>query len=85
MGGPALLMVQASYYLTSGVWPLISMASFLRVTGPKHDLWLVRTVASLIIAIGITLAVAALQPSVTLPVLILSISSAAALKSSWFT
>ena len=35
------------------------MRSFLAVTGPKTDLWLVRTVGVVVLAIGVTLAVAA--------------------------
>jgi len=47
---------QATYYLVSALWPLLSMNSFEAVTGPKVDLWLVRLVALLIIVIGLTLA-----------------------------
>ncbi len=35
---------QAVYYVLTGVWPLVSMKTFLKVTGPKTDLWLVRTI-----------------------------------------
>ena len=52
-------VVQALYYIATGVWPLVSMETFLAVTGPKTDLWLVDTVSVLIIAIGAALLVAA--------------------------
>src|SRR5688572_9250106 len=35
-----------------GAWPIASMSTFERVTGPKHDDWLVRTVGGLCVAIG---------------------------------
>ena len=53
-----LSMIQALYYLPTGVWPLIHMRSFLWVTGPKTDLWLVQTVGVLITAIGTSLLIA---------------------------
>lgn len=43
---------QGSYYVASGVWPLLHMRSFEFVTGPKTDRWLVRTVGVLVAVIG---------------------------------
>ncbi len=57
-GAPRARLVargQGAYYLLTGVWPLLHMRSFLAVTGPKRDLWLVRTVGALITVIGGTL------------------------------
>lgn len=48
----ALPLVQGAYYLTTGLWPLVHMESFERVTGRKTDRWLVRTVGVLVGAIG---------------------------------
>lgn len=42
----------AGYYLFGGAWPLLSMRTFLRVTGRKRELWLVRTIAGLLLVIG---------------------------------
>lgn len=47
-----LALVQGLYYVLSGLWPLVHMRSFLAVSGPKNDLWLVKTVGLLIIVIG---------------------------------
>lgn len=47
------------FYLVSGAWPLIHLPSFLYVTGPKTDLWLVQTVGSLLAVTGAALALAA--------------------------
>jgi hypothetical protein len=55
------------------------MDTFLAVTGPKTDLWLVRTVALLITAVGGTLLVAAKQNEANLSITFLGIASAASL------
>lgn len=44
-----LPFVQGMYFLITAVWPLIDMTSFMAVTGPKVDQWLVRTVSMLLI------------------------------------
>ncbi|MBE0429739.1 MAG: hypothetical protein IBX61_07675 [Thermoleophilia bacterium] len=51
----ALAFVQGLYYFITGVWPIVHIDSFQAVTGPKEDLWLVKTVGALLIAIGIIL------------------------------
>lgn len=70
---------QGGYYLLSGIWPLVSMRSFLKVTGPKTDLWLVKTVGVLIAAIGAVLALSARRDRVTPEVALLGAGSAAGL------
>ena len=52
------LTAQAAYYVATGLWPLLHMASFEAVTGPKTDDWLVHMVALLVLVIGLTLAAA---------------------------
>jgi hypothetical protein len=47
-----LPLVQGGYYLLTGLWPLVHMDSFERVSGRKTDRWLVRTVGALAVAIG---------------------------------
>ena len=71
--------VQGSYFTLTGLWPLISMDTFLAATGPKTDLWLVRTVALLIVGIGATLLTAAKQNEANLSITVLGITSAASL------
>jgi len=53
-----VLLPQGLYYFATGVWPLVHMDSFLAVTGPKTDLWLVRTVGVLVGVIGLVLLLA---------------------------
>lgn len=55
------------------------MASFLWVTGPKEDLWLVRTVAVLITVIGLVLLAAGIKKRVTPEIRWLGIGGAAGL------
>jgi hypothetical protein len=50
-----LVFTQAIIYIVLGLWPVVHMKSFLSVTGPKVETWLVRTVGLLITVIGITL------------------------------
>lgn len=59
--GRTLALVQGIYFGASGVWPLVHMRSFERVTGPKADKWLVRTVGVLVAVIGAVLSASALR------------------------
>src|SRR4051812_7497179 len=52
-----LACVQGSYYLAAGLWPLLNMRSFERVTGPKLERWLVKTVGLLLGVAGTALIV----------------------------
>ncbi|HEX7022722.1 MAG TPA: hypothetical protein VF171_07680 [Trueperaceae bacterium] len=61
----ALALGQGLYYLTTGCWPLLHMPSFERVTGPKTDRWLVRTVGLLLGVVGTSLAAAGLRGRLT--------------------
>jgi energy-converting hydrogenase Eha subunit E len=59
-----ILTLQATYYILTGVWPLVHFSSFELVTGPKTDDWLVRMVGLLVVLIGVTLAVAVRRDAV---------------------
>ena len=72
-------LVQGIYFFVTGVWPLISMRTFLLVTGPKTDLWLVKTVGVILAVIGLVLIVAQVNGEVNTPIIILSIGSGLAL------
>jgi hypothetical protein len=75
----AVALAQGAYFTATGLWPLLHMRSFLAVTGPKTDLWLVKTVGALIAVAGGTIAVAALRDRVTPEVRMLAGGTAAAL------
>ena len=51
-----MLYTQSIYAFITGVWPLIDIASFVTITGPKEDIWLVKTVGAMLIPVSITLA-----------------------------
>ena len=50
-----LALGQGLYYVATGLWPLLHMGSFERVTGAKTDKWLVKTVGLLVTTVGATL------------------------------
>jgi hypothetical protein len=50
-----IYLAQAVYYFITGLWPVIDISSFMSVTGPKTDVWLVKMVGLLTVAISITL------------------------------
>ncbi|PKV62843.1 hypothetical protein [Pontibacter ramchanderi] len=72
-------ILQGTYWAATGIWPLLHMPSFLWVTGPKEDLWLVRTVSILILVIGLVLLTAGIRKNVTAEIKWLGIGGAAGL------
>ena len=71
-----LAKLQGIYWLVTGIWPFVHLDSFIAVTGPKHDLWLLYTVSVLIIAIGGVLLIAGLKNRVTPEIKLLGIGGA---------
>jgi hypothetical protein len=55
MDEQAVIRAQALYYGATGVWPILSPKSFQAVTGPKTDMWLVKTFGVLVGAVGLGL------------------------------
>ena len=47
--------VQSAYFISTGLWPVLHLSSFLSVTGPKHDLWLMQAFGLLVCAQGAAL------------------------------
>ena len=76
---PTIALFQGVYFLVTGIWPLISMRTFLAVTGPKTDLWLVKTVGLILAVIGAVLIYAQMIAAVNPPVVVLAIGAAASL------
>lgn len=60
-----LAYAQGGFYLLTGVWPLMHLPSFLAVTGPKVDQWLVQTVGALLATFGAVLILAAARQRLT--------------------
>ena len=74
-----LAWLQGIFYVITGVWPLLSMATFEAVTGPKVDDWLVKTAGVLITAIGAALLTGARRRHIGPELVVLAIGSAAGL------
>lgn len=75
----SLCVGQGIFYLTSGLWPVFDRESFEKVTGPKADFWLVRTVGLLIASTGATLTMAAIRRKVTPEIALLAATTAGSL------
>jgi uncharacterized membrane protein YuzA (DUF378 family) len=71
-----IALVQGVFYLATGVWPLLDIDSFQVVTGPKVDLWLVKTVGVLVAVIGTVLLLAVQRRRITAEIAILAVGSA---------
>jgi len=72
-------LVQGIYFFITGIWPILSMSTFLKITGPKTDLWLVKTVGLILAVIGAVLIYAQMTASINPPVILLAIGSALSL------
>lgn len=72
-------LVQGIYFFVTGLWPLLSMKTFLMVTGPKTDLWLVKTVGMVLAVIGAVLILAQVNAEINSPVIVLAVGSALSL------
>jgi hypothetical protein len=58
---PNLEFAQGVYYLLTGAWPLVSPGTFQMVTGPKHEMWLTKTVGALAGVMGAVLTYAGIR------------------------
>ena len=74
-----LALFQGLCYFVTGFWPILHMRSFIAVTGPKTDLWLVKTVGAMIAVVGAVVFWAGLERAVTPQIFALAVASAASL------
>jgi hypothetical protein len=72
-------LIQGIYFLVFGIWPILSMGTFLKVTGPKTDLWLVKTVGIILAVIGAVLIYAQTNAEINSSLIVLAIGSALSL------
>lgn len=56
-----VLALMGAYYLMTAAWSLLHLRSFMAVTGPKEERWLVKTVGALVGVSGLVMAVSALR------------------------
>ncbi len=78
-GARGLALLQGLYFSVTGVWPLVHLDSFLAVTGPKTDLWLVQTVGALLGVVGVVLLLAAFRGDVRLETIVMGVGTAVVL------
>jgi hypothetical protein len=74
-----VMWIQGLFYVATGLWPIVHLASFQRITGPKTDTWLVRTLGGLICAVGASLIAQACAPQARRNSAVLGLGSAIAL------
>ena len=74
-----LSLAQGLYYVVTALWALFSVGTFQKVTGPKTDVWLVKTVGVLVAAIGGALGVAGYRRTETPEIGLLGAGSAGGL------
>ncbi len=72
-------IAQGSYFVLTGAWPIVSIRTFQMVTGPKKDLWLVKTVGALVAVVGLVMIIAGLRENVSFEIFLLAVGSAGAL------
>jgi hypothetical protein len=73
-----LELVQGLYLFATGVWPLVSPATFQAVTGPKREVWLTKTVGALAAVMGGVLLYSGSRRRRPSEVILLAMGSAAA-------
>jgi hypothetical protein len=48
-----ILLAQGIYYTTTGIWPVVDIESFMQVSCPKTDTWLVKTFGLILFCEGV--------------------------------
>jgi hypothetical protein len=76
-----LLAIQGTYSLITALWGLVDIETFMAVTGPKTDVWLVKTVSVLIMPIAFSLISAIYIKNSIVPAAIVGLTSALGLAS----
>jgi hypothetical protein len=66
-----LLWIQGIYTLVTAIWGLVDIDSFMKVTGPKADIWLVKTVSTILCAIGVAMIVESVKKTYSISLVIL--------------
>ena len=74
-----LALTQGLFLLIAGIWPLLSMQSFLWISGQKTDQWLVVTVGLLLAVIGAVLSISGIRNNDQAEFALLGIGTAASL------
>ena len=73
---PWVSRAQGTYYLVTGIWPVLHRRSFEAVSGKKRDYWLVRTVGLITTAVGLSLNLASTRKEVAAEITVLKLGTA---------
>jgi hypothetical protein len=74
-----LLWIQGVYTLLTALWALVDIDSFMVITGPKYDIWLVKTVSVLLLSICVVFFSGIFLKMHPLPLMLTGISTSAGL------
>ena len=72
-------LLQGIYYFITGLWPLLHIESFIWISGPKYDIWLVKTIGIILTVIGISLFYSGFKKRIQPETSLLALGSAAGL------
>ena len=70
---------QGIYTFITAVWPIVDLESFMLVSGYKTDIWLVKTVSILLLAVSVCLLINTSAVHPTLPIIMLALLVAVAI------
>lgn len=71
------LLIQGLFIVITALWALLNVESFMQVTGPKTDIWLVKTVATLGLCVGSALLISWFYKEEARSILFLALSISA--------
>jgi hypothetical protein len=74
-----ILYLQGAVYFGTGIWPLVSERTFEKVTGPKKDFWLVKTVGLIVGVLGVVMLMAGYRQKAPPEVSLMAVGTAASL------
>jgi energy-converting hydrogenase Eha subunit E len=74
-----ILIIQGIYTTITALWAIVDIGSFMKVTGPKNDIWLVKTLSVILLAIGLTFISHSFQHKISLPAITLALSTSLSL------
>lgn len=72
----ATLWSQGIYVLLTALWPIVHIESFMNVSGYKTDVWLVKTVGILLLAIAVSLLLDIFSKEINFPIAVLALFTA---------
>ena len=76
-----LCVTQGLYTLLTALWALVDIRTFMLVTGPKTDIWLVKTVAGILVSVALCFLSGPFVRQDFFTVILVGITSSAALAS----